>query len=479
MKYMPAYNVLFFGMVFFIFGILLASIHAGWIIFALTAFAALGAAGFFFLTRNKKYLALIFISPAIFAGAFYAEAFDMNLKASSAIVSGANSAFEGNVVDVSVSDYSSTRIVIALRGGGKVLVALRRYSNIRYGDRVAFRGAVEKPPAGGYADYLLKEGIIGTSNFPEIISVESGNGGYRGYLFDLRDKVLGIFKRTLPQKESAFLSGLLLGYRGGFSDDFTSAMQSSGTTHLVALSGYNVSLVVIGAMALFSFFAPRALAFTLTSIAIFLFVTMTGAEASVVRAALFGFLVLLATESGRFFNPRNVIVLAAFLMLLGNPKLLVFDVGFELSFAAFLGIMYLKPAVTSFAKFLAGGGLMDWKDHLASTFSAQLAVLPIIAGSFGSFSPLSILSNMLVLSFIPTTMGLGFAAAALGFLSERLASAAAFLTFPFLKFETAVIVFFGELHSLVALNFGFWVLCGYYCCLIAFILWRKKKTLPN
>ena len=463
---MPAYNILFFGIAFFIFGIFLASIHVSWIILAVTVFLAVVSAAFFFWKRKKKYLVFLFLSLLVFGGAFYAEAFDMNLRASSVVRYDVDDVFLGKIIDMETSDYSSTKAIVKLDRGGKVLVMLRKYSPVAVGDAVSLKGVIERPAAGGYADYLAKEGIIGTSNFPAIVSVSSG-GGLQRFLFGVRGRVIDTFKRTLPEKESAFMSGLLLGYRGGFSEDFTAAMQSSGTTHLVALSGYNISLVVIGAMAAFSLLLPRIWAFGVTSFAIFLFVVMTGAEASVVRAAIMGFLVLLATESGRFFDSRNIIMLAAFFMLTVNPKLLVFDVGFELSFAAFLGIMYLRPP---FSK-----SFMDWKGNISSTFAAQAAVLPIIAASFGSISPLSIISNVLVLGFIPVTMAFGFVEALLGFVSRTVALGAAFLAFPFLKFETATIEFFGGLHAMVQLPFNPWLMAVYYGCLIALIAWRRKR----
>ena len=131
----------------------------------------------------------------------------------------------------------------------------------------------------------------------------------------------------MPAEEAAFLSGLTLGERSDFSPEFKEALQTSGTTHLVALSGYNVSIVIVATMALLTSFLKRRIAFIVAFIFLVAFVLMTGAEASVVRAAIMGALVVIATESGRIFNPRNAITLAGLLMVLINPKVLVFDAG--------------------------------------------------------------------------------------------------------------------------------------------------------
>ena len=127
-------------------------------------------------------------------------------------------------------------------------------------------------------------------------------------------------------------------------------MAKSGTTHLVALSGQNITIIVIAISSFFGFFARRKSVFWLTLLIIIFFVLMTGAEASVVRAAVMGGIILLAKQIGRVHSIRNAIAAAAFIMILYNPKIFRFDVGFQLSFMALLGIVYLSPAIRKFLK---------------------------------------------------------------------------------------------------------------------------------
>jgi len=87
----------------------------------------------------------------------------------------------------------------------------------------------------------------------------------------------------------------------------------------------------------------------------------------VIRAAVMGALVVMAQESGRIFDVRNAIMLAGFLMVLYNPKILVFDIGFQLSFLALLGIVYLKPALQKLSRMKESPGFLSWRDNLLTT----------------------------------------------------------------------------------------------------------------
>ncbi len=470
---MPGYDIFFYGASFFLLGILLASFRAGWLIIVVTLFSTAAVVGLFCWKRERKYRTMLLLIPLIFMGAFYYTSADLHLK-NNELDYGREKTWTGRIAENVLPNGNSLSITLELTSGEKILALFPRYPEVAYGDIVRFRGKIEKPASASYGDYLLKEGIVGISKFPVVEAIGGKRTDYRSYLFDFRNEVSEVFSKALPQKEGTFMSGILLGGTSGFSDDFKNDMKMSGTTHLVALSGYNISVIASGAMVALSFLLPRWWSFGITSLILFLFVAMTGAEASVVRAAIMGFIMLLADESGRLYNVRNIILLAGTAMVLVNPRILIFDVGFELSFLALIGIVYLKPALVSRMKFLEKPGFGGWKDGLATTVSAQTAVLPILLTNFGYFSPISLVSNTLILGLIPFTMGLGFLTALLGLLWSQLAFIAGWLALPFLTFETFVIGFLGSFNAPLSSGVG-WMFTAVYYAFLVILLWKKRS----
>ena len=135
-----------------------------------------------------------------------------------------------------------------------------------------------------------------------------------------------------------------------------------------------------------------------------------------------GFLALLASQVGRLYSVRNAIVLAAFFMVLVNPRILYFDIGFQLSFLALVGIVYLGPAIQKFFRMKKEEGFLGWRKNFLTTTSAQLGVAPLLIINFNQFSLFALLANILILEVIPPTMFLGFLLGAIGFFSMALAT---------------------------------------------------------
>ncbi len=233
-------------------------------------------------------------------------------------------------------------------------------------------------------------------------------------LAGIKNGIIHSFQRVLSPLSSALLSGIVLGERSEFPRHFREAMIKSGTVHLTALSGYNINLVGLGALAAFNYFLSKRLSLFLGSLAIIGFVLMTGASASAVRAGIMGLVLFFAEERGGSYDLRNVIIFTALAMVLFNPRLLYFDVSFQLSFAAFLGIIYLKPVLERILK-LQNKGFLAWRENLAANLSAQLAVAPLIIHYFGRFEWVSVFSNLLILPVVPVTMALGALVAASSF----------------------------------------------------------------
>lgn len=442
---------------------------------------AASAAVFIFLwfwKKNRRFLWIAALSFFIAVGAIYSSARSESF-AQKFIPNGGTFNFQGLVINDPAPQGSSQNLYVQTKLSGadvKILVKAARYPEYHYGDLITINGAVKKPEPESYAQYLAKEGISAVVSYPKVDLIAENKGSpFKSALFDFKNSVVQKFGEVLPSEESAFLAGLTLGERSDFSKEFKAAMQTSGTTHLVALSGYNVTIIVTNVMLVLAMFFRRKLSLIFTFLFLLGFVLMTGAEASVVRAAIMGALIVIARESGRIFNVRNAVILAGLVMVLINPKILVFDAGFELSFLALLGIIYLEPALRKIFKMKEGAGVLSWRKNLLTTASAQLMVVPILVQSFGNFSPISLISNVLILELIPFTMALGFVVALLSKISYHLALLGGWLVWPLLKIETGLIKFFGGFGLSLNLSLSWLLILIYYLAIIYFIFYARRK----
>ncbi|MDO8591161.1 MAG: ComEC/Rec2 family competence protein [bacterium] len=315
-----------------------------------------------------------------------------------------------------------------LKNNGKILVKTGLYPRYNYGDTLKISGKVEVPESriGGtdfdYKNYLAKDGIFWISRYPEIeLLNKSKNHEFYGILFAVKNSFINQINEILPEPQSSFLSALLVGARRSLPESLTEAFVKTGTSHIIAISGYNISL--IGAI-LFNtlgfLLVPRKFIFWITTAVIILFSLIAGAGASVIRAAVMGTLLLVSKREGRFYNMANVIVLAGAAMLFFNPLLLRYDAGFQLSFLATLGLVYLSPYFETL--FVKLSNVFSFRSNLAATLSAQLATLPVIIFSFGRLSVFSVPANIMILPAIPPTMFFGFLAATVSFISIKLGS---------------------------------------------------------
>jgi competence protein ComEC len=437
--------------------------------------AALGAAVCLFLAgykENWKILGGLILVGGFLLGGFHnlkqAEQF-ASLKLPENLEN-----LPARVVSSPYVKNTTQRFLLEFETGFKLLIYTSPYPQFKYGEILEVSGVVENLPRDGYGKYLEKMGASGSMFFPEIKNLEKREVGFRGWLYDLRGLAEENIRRVLPFQEAALLNGLVFGNTEEFSEEFKESMQKSGTTHLTALSGYNIAVVAEVALAFFILFFRRRLAVLGAGLAITAFVLMTGAEPSVVRAALMGGLVLLAKESGRLYDLKNAIALVAALMVFFNPKLLVYDLGFQLSFLALLGIVYLSPALAKLFKWQnppTGGKPNSFKDLFLSSVSAQLAVAPLLLYQFGFVSWFGIAVNLLVLPLIPFVMGIGFLSAGLGFLGLEVF---AWLAWPVLFFIRKAIEI-GSAPQVFIFQPAVWHMLVYWSALIVFIGVKLKE----
>lgn len=285
---------------------------------------------------------------------------------------------------------------------GTILIQTQKFSELNYGDVVEIVGVIDEP-------LRSDPRISGFIKNPGIKIVKKEQENYflspfrqaQGKLFKLRGFLTGRLDAFLPSPSSGFAAGILFGVRSGIPREVTDDFKRAGLTHILALSGFNI-VILIAFIENFLVFLPRKIANVLSLGFIFVFTLMVGAGASVVRAAIMGSLSLIAKMFGRHSSGLRLLFIAAFLMALFDPFIIFYDIGFQLSFAATLGLILFSGRLKKiFEKYPNQLGI---KESFITTFAAQIFTLPLIFYYFKGFSILAPLANLIVLPFIPVLM---------------------------------------------------------------------------
>jgi competence protein ComEC len=322
-----------------------------------------------------------------------------------------NGPWNGTVVDVSSPSGHEQRgfvRVTAPGAGGTWTVYgwLPRHPPLVPGDRISVAGTLEPPPpdAKGFADFLAARGAAGTLK-GRSLELVGRDDGLLGRVEQLRWSADAALSRAVPEPEAGLAAGILIGLRErvgrAVADDFT----TTGLTHVVAISGWNIALVAgIATAMLRSTPLGRRTRSALIIAAIALYTILAGAEASVVRAAVMGGVVLVARESGRPSGAAIALGLATWGLLLADPAMMD-DIGLQLSLAATAGLLVLGgPAEQRVRRLLRGRGPSWFAEALGVSLAAQLATLPLILLHFGRLSLISPLANVLVAPIVPPAM---------------------------------------------------------------------------
>ena len=208
-----------------------------------------------------------------------------------------------------------------------------------------------------------------------------------------------------------------------------------------------------------------------------LFALMVGAGATVVRATIMALLVVLARSTGRMHAVTRALLIAGVIMLLHNPKILVFDVSFQLSFLATVGLIYVSPFIEPKVKWIT-----EWwhmREIFVATVATPLFLLPFLIYKTGLFSVVSLPVNLLVLAAIPATMLVGFLAGITTFLSALLALPFAYAAYALLAYELGVVEWFSKLPlaELSVPYFPLWLVIFWYAAYAAlYFVWRLPRT---
>ncbi len=338
---------------------------------------------------------------------------------------------KGIVVTEPEVTAKSTRLIVLVESE-RVLVSTDRYATVAYGDEINFSGTVKVPEAFetefsrtfDYSGYLAVRDIFYTVSFATIEVTASGKGNRLiATLIHVKQQFLEQIQLVIPEPAAGLGAGLLLGVKSSLGDEIEEAFRATGIIHIVVLSGANIMLIVVFLMYTLAFVVSVRTRAVIGIASIVLFALMVGFSATVVRASIMAVLIMIALLLGRRYAVMRSLFCAGIVMLFFNPLLLVYDIGFQLSFFATLGLVMVAP---QFETMMEGvSSKFKLKEYFLATLSTQIAILPLLLYHIGQFSVVALLVNMVVLPMVPVAMLATFLTGIIGFISPAAASVAA------------------------------------------------------
>lgn len=299
---------------------------------------------------------------------------------------------------------------------GKILVTTNLYPEHNYGDELEIICELQTPePFSGfsYDRYLARYDIYSVCYYPRLTPsspeasgedtpplIRRGDWGEEFYkkILAVKNKLRQAIDNGLTEPEAGLARAIMLGDRRGVGQDWLDKFSQTGTTHIMAISGMNITILSALVMNFLIFLGLwRRQAFYASVAFLILYLLLIGFPSSAARAGVMGILVMLALHLGRLNKLSNSLFFAAALLLFLNPRLLRDDAGFQLSFLAVLGIGWFYPILGKWTEKIKNRFLKAIADGLNITIAAQVFTLPLIAFSFSTISLISPLANILIL----------------------------------------------------------------------------------
>ncbi len=321
----------------------------------------------------------------------------------------------------------------------------------RYGDRLQLEGYLETPPedeAFSYREYLSRQGFYSMMRNPEVHLLRHDQANpILGWILAFKQRALKVTYRLYPDPEASLLAGILLGVETGMPQDLQQAFAATGMTHIIAISGFNITIISGLFILVFGRLLGRSKGALAAAAGIGLYTILVGADASVVRAALMGGLSLLAVQFGRRQDGINSLAFVAALMALVNPNVL-WDAGFQLSFTATLGlVLYADPLSQWFtrvaSRFLPATAAARLAkpvgEYFLFTLAAQVLTLPVILYHFQRLSWVSLLANPLILPAQPPVMVMGGISVLAGMVFQPVGQVLAAGAWPFIVYTNRMV----------------------------------------
>lgn len=367
---------------------------------------------------------------------------------------------------------------------GKIIITTFKYPEFKFNDVIKISGKLEIPVVldnFDYQKYLEKDNIFATMGFPKVELIGHKKAGisiiYEGILA-FKSKLRESIQKNFAPPQSSTLEGMILGDNNALSSDFKNKLNITGLRHIIAISGTHVVILSSILMSLFiSIGLWRSQAFSLSIFFIIIYVILSGNPASGVRSLIMGVIFMYGQKIGRKSISARTIVIAGALMLLINPLLLFYDVGFQLSFLACFGMIYLSPIFSKLFKSFLNDRFVNLQSMISTTLAAQAFTLPIMVYNFGNISFISIITNILALPVVYPLMVFGFVSTFTGVFFDLVSWIFVLPAWFFLTYFIKIIEVFSLPQFLFQINNIHWLyLVLSYFALFGYVLFYNKKS---
>lgn len=276
---------------------------------------------------------------------------------------------------------------------GSVFVSLRGAYSIKRGDTITVRGTIRP----GFAQFPVS---VSAFKLESLIKTSSQDYGRV-----VRDWFADKVRQVIPEPQASLGIGFLTGQKSALPDSLSDSLKIAGLTHIVVASGYNLTILVQLARNLLRKVSKYASAVSASAM-VLSFMAVTGMSPSMARAGLVSGMSLMSWYYGRTFHPLVLLPFAAALTVLYQPSYVWGDLGWQLSFAAFFGVMIVGPLLQQY--FFGAKEPGAFRQILGETLAAHAVTIPVIALSFGIISNVAIIANVLVVPLVPLAMLLTF-----------------------------------------------------------------------
>ena len=364
----------------------------------------------------------------------------------------------------------------------KILITTQRYPEYKYGDKLKIIGKLETPSEDiegfNYKNYLKKDGIYSVMSWPEIEVFGQGFGNpVMKLLFSFKNKFKETARTFISPPQVGILEALIFGDEGNISKIWKDKLNFTGTRHITAVSGMNITIIasLLLAFALsLGFWRQQAFYFSIFLLS--LYILMIGAPASALRAGIMGGILLTAQHLGRLSIASRLVIFTATIMLALNPFLLRLDVGFQLSFLAILGIIYLQPFINNLFKKIPNPKIFPLRITLSTTIAAQIFTLPILIYNFGYIPLISPITNILIVPFLALITISIFIFGLSGMIFWGLGLILSWPIWLFLTYITKIIDWFSQ-FSWVSQKVDniHWIWLIVFYLILGFLVWRLRE----